>query len=97
MTSHFFLLRDALSPERLGWMEELLKFYFLKLNPQSFLHASKERDAVFIFFLTGDALYSLQDPSMIEIWEKFLSLPSIKLVCDQEELAFRVLPQNGSR
>lgn len=89
MTSHFFLLRDALSPERLGWMEELLKFYFLKLNPQSFLHASKERDAVFIFFLTGDALYSLQDPSMIEIWEKFLSLPSIKLVCDQEELAFR--------
>jgi tRNA 2-thiouridine synthesizing protein C len=89
MVSHFFLLRDALSPERLGWMEELLKFYFLKLNPQSFLHASKERDAAFIFFLTGDAVYSLQDPSMIELWENFLSLPSIKIVCDQEELALR--------
>ena len=89
MTAHFFLLRDSLTPERLGWLEELLKFYFLNLNPQSFLHTSKERDAAFVFFLTGDALYSLQNPQMIEIWENFLSLPSIKIVCDQEELALR--------
>ncbi len=91
MTAHFFLLRDSLTPERLGWLEELLKFYFLNLNPQSFLHTSKERDAAFVFFLTGDALYSLQNPQMIEIWENFLSLPSIKIVCDQEELALRVI------
>ena len=84
MTAHFFLLRDSLTPERLGWLEELLKFYFLNLNPQSFLHTSEEPDAAFVFFLTGDALYSLQNPQIIEIWENFLSLPSIKIVCDQE-------------
>jgi len=89
MTAHFFLLRDSLKPERLSWIEELLKFYFLKLNPQSFLHASKERDPAFAFFLTGNALYSIQNPATLEIWDRFLSLPSVKIVCDQEELALR--------
>jgi tRNA 2-thiouridine synthesizing protein C len=39
--------------------------------------------------LTGDALYSLQRPESIELWESLFSLPSIKIVCDQEELALR--------
>ena len=89
MTAHFFLIRDILIPERLDWIDELLKFYFLKLNPQSFRHTSHDREAAFTFFLTGDALYSLQNPQMVELWESIFSLPSIKIVCDQEELALR--------
>jgi tRNA 2-thiouridine synthesizing protein C len=89
MTAHFFLLRDTLTVERLGWIDEILKFYFLKLNPQSFRHTPQEREAAFIFFLTGDALYSLQNPETAGLWESLFSLPSIKIVCDQEELALR--------
>lgn len=89
MTAHFFLLRDSLGLERMGWIDELLKFYFLKLNPQSFRHTSHYRDAEFTFFLTGDALYSLQNQETAGIWESIFSLPSIKIVCDQEELAHR--------
>ena len=89
MTAHFFLLRDTLTLERLGWIDELLKFYFLRLNPQSFRHTSHEREAAFIFFLTGDALYSLQMPEAVGLWESIFSLPSVKIVCDQEELAIR--------
>jgi len=89
MTAHFFLLRDSLTLERLGWIDELMKFYFLKLNPQSFRHTAHYRDAEFTFFLTGDALYSLQNQETAAIWESIFSLPSIKIVCDQEELALR--------
>jgi len=89
MTAHFFLLRDSLSQERIGWIDELLKFYFLKLNPQSFRHTTHYREAAFTFYLTGDALYSLQNPETAGLWESLFSLPSIKIVCDQEELALR--------
>ena len=89
MSTQFFLLNDTLKPERLGWIEDLLKFYFLKVNPQSFLHATHDRESAFLFFLTGDALYSLQNPETVEIWERFCSLPSIKIVCDQHELSLR--------
>jgi tRNA 2-thiouridine synthesizing protein C len=89
MTVHFFLLRDTLTVERLGWIDELLKFYFLNLDPRSFRHTTHDREAAFIVFLTGDALYSLLNPPTVELWESLFSLPSIKIVCDQEELALR--------
>jgi len=89
MTAHFFLLRDSLTLERLGWIDELLKFYFLNLNPQSFRHTTHYREEMFTFFLTGDALYSLQNPDTAGLWESLFSLPSIKIVCDQGELALR--------
>ena len=89
MTSHFFLLSDGLSPERLGWIDELLKYYFLNLNPQSFRHTSHYRVAAFTFFVTGDALYSLQNPETAGLWESIFSLPSIKIICNQEELTLR--------
>ena len=89
MTSHFFLLEDAVSPERLSWLQESLKFYFVKLNPENLLHSTKTRDAVFTFFLTGDSLYSLQNPETLQIWEVILSLPSVKIVCDSQELSLR--------
>lgn len=89
MNSHFFLLDDALSPERLGWIEECLKFYFIKLKPENLLHSTKDRDAVFTLFITGDSLHSFQNPETQALWEVILSLPSVRIVCDSQELALR--------
>ena len=89
MTSHFFLLGSPLTQERLSWIEESLKFFFVKLNPENLLHSSKPKDTVFSFFLTGDALYSLQNPQTLSAWEIILSMPSVKIVCDCNELELR--------
>ena len=89
MTSHFFLLGGPLTQERLSWIEECLKFFFVKLNPENLLHHTKIRDSVFTFLLTGDALYSLQDPRTLPVWEIILSMPSVKVVCDLRELELR--------
>jgi len=90
MTSHFFLLGSPLSVERLSWIEESLKFFFVKLNPENLLHHTKApRDAVFTVFLTGDALYSVQEPQTLPLWEIILSMPSVKIVCDLKELELR--------
>jgi tRNA 2-thiouridine synthesizing protein C len=90
MTSHFFLFGGPLSVERLSWIEESLKFFFVKLNPENLLHHTKApRDAVFLFLLTGDALYSLQNPQTLPVWEIILSMPSVKIICDLKELELR--------
>jgi len=90
MTSHFFLLSGPISVERLSWIEESLKFFFVKLNPENLLHHTKApRDAVFTILLTGDALYSLQEPQTLPLWEIILSMPSVKIVCDFKELELR--------
>jgi len=89
MSSHFFLLEESLSPERLSWIEECLKYFFVKLNPENLLHSTKSRDAVFTFFLTGDSLYSLQNPETLHVWEIILSLSSVRIVCDSQELTLR--------
>jgi tRNA 2-thiouridine synthesizing protein C len=89
MTSHFFLIDDPISPERLGWIEECLKFFFVKLRPENLLHSTKNPDAIFTFFLTGDSLYSLHNPETQQIWEIVLSMPSVRIVCDNEELTLR--------
>jgi sulfur relay (sulfurtransferase) complex TusBCD TusD component (DsrE family) len=90
MTTHFFLFGCPLSVERLSWIEDSLKFFFVKLNPENLLHHTKSpRDAVFTFFLTGDALYSLQNPQTLPVWEIILSMPSVKIICDLKELELR--------
>ena len=89
MSSHFFLLEDTISPERLSWIEECLKFFFVKLNPENLLHSTKNRDTVFTLYLNGDSLYSLQNPETQQIWEIILSMPSVKIVCDSQELTLR--------
>lgn len=89
MTSHFYLLGGPLTQERLSWIEESLKFFFVKLNPENFLHSSKPKDSIFTFLLTGDALYSLQNPQTIPVWEIILSMPSVKIICDLRELELR--------
>jgi len=89
MTPHFFLLGSPLTQERLSWMEESLKFYFVKLKPENLLHHAQPQDAVFSFLLTSDALYSFSDPKTLPLWEIILSIPSVKLICDSRELELR--------
>ena len=89
MNSHFFLLGGPVTQERLSWIEECLKFFFVKLNPENLLHHAKPHDIVFSFLLTGDALYSIHDPGTVRIWEIILSLPSVRIICDRRELILR--------
>ncbi|PKG31517.1 MAG: sulfur oxidase, partial [Methanoregula sp.] len=89
MSAHFFLFEEYLNPERLGWIEECLKFFFVRLHPENLLHSKKETAAVFTIFLTGDSVYSLQTPETLQIWEVILSMPAVRVVCDSQELSLR--------
>ena len=51
MSSHFFLLGGAITQERLSWIEESLKFYFINLNPENLLHHAKDQTEGGFFFL----------------------------------------------
>lgn len=96
MNSHFFLLGGAITQERLSWIEESLKFYFINLNPENLRHHTKDQtEGGFTFFLTGDALYSLHDPEVVRIWEIILSLPAVQIICDRQELALRGISIEG--
>lgn len=89
MTPHFFLLGEMVTQERLTWIEEVLKFYFLKLYPETLLHHTTPRGTAFTFLITGDALYSLNEQDTLPVWEIILSLPSVKIICDRQELDLR--------
>ena len=89
MNPHFFLLGGSITQERLSWIEECLKFYFINITPENLLHHTKSPEGVFTFFLTGEALYSLNDPTTARIWEILLSLPSVRIICNRQELGLR--------
>jgi len=86
---HFFLLSDRITHERLSWIDDLLKFFFMKLDPASLLHHEKKADTVFTFLVTGDALYSFVHPETLSLWEIILSLPSVRIICDRDEMDLR--------
>lgn len=89
MTANFFLLSTPVTPERLSWIEECLKFFFIQLYPEILMHQPKGESPVFSFFLTADALYSLDDPETQQVWSVILSLSGVTLICDREELDLR--------
>ena len=111
MTAHLFILGTPVSRERLSWMADALKICFVSRIPESFLHNRAGGEPAVSFFLTGDALYSLHERETLSLWESILSLPSVVLTCDREELDLRglsvdslkvkfpgqVLDQNGRR
>lgn len=89
MPSHFFLLGGKLTQERLAWIEDSLKFFFVQMYPESLLHHTEFKEPMFTFLLTGDALYSLHEPETLQAWEIILLLPSVSIICDREELDLR--------
>jgi tRNA 2-thiouridine synthesizing protein C len=89
MTANIFFLSTPLTLERLSWIEECLKFFFVQLYPETLMHQPKGESPVFTFFLTGDALYSLDDTETQQIWNVILSLSTVRLICDHQELDLR--------
>jgi len=89
MTTHFFFLSGPVSVERLSWMEECLKFFFVQLYPETLTHRAPAGSPVFVFLLTGDALYSLENPETEPVWSVILSLSSVRIICDRQELDLR--------
>jgi len=91
MTSNMFLFSDPLTAERLSWIAESMKHFFVNLHPDALRHPSREKNPLFNFFITGDALYSLHEEETLRIWDIILSLPSVCLICDPKELYLRGL------
>jgi len=89
MTAHFFLLSSPVPVERLSWIEECLKFFFVQLYPETLMHRKTAESPLFSFFLTGDALYSLEDPETLQVWDIILSFTSVRIICDRQELDLR--------
>lgn len=89
MNTHFFLLSNPVPVERLSWIEESLKFFFVQLYPETLMHRKTTESSIFTFFLTGDALYSLADPEPLHVWNIILSFSPVKIVCDRQELDLR--------
>lgn len=95
MNPHFFLFGGPVHAERLSWIGECLKFYFVKIHPENLLHHAPSRERIFEFLLTGEALYSLHDPATVRIWEILIGLPSVRITCDRQELALRGISIEG--
>jgi tRNA 2-thiouridine synthesizing protein C len=91
VASHFFLCGEGITPERLSWIGESLKYFFITMSPETLRHPARGGSPVFTFFITGDALYSLFNRELLQEWEIILSLPSIQVICDQQELGLRGL------
>jgi tRNA 2-thiouridine synthesizing protein C len=89
MTANIFLLSTPVTLERLSWIEESLKFFFVQLYPETLMHQPKGESPVFTFLVTGDALYSLDDPETRQVWTIILSLSAVQLICDRQELELR--------
>jgi tRNA 2-thiouridine synthesizing protein C len=89
MNAHFFLLSNPVPVERLSWIEESLKFFFVQLYPETMMHRKTAESPIFSFFLTGDALYSLADPETLQVWNIILSFTPVRIVCDRQELDLR--------
>ena len=62
---------------------------FLSSYPETLMHRGKTESPAFMFILTGDALYSLEDPEAQQVWSVILSLTSVKILCDRRELELR--------
>jgi tRNA 2-thiouridine synthesizing protein C len=89
MNKHFFLLSGPVPVERLSWIEESLKFFFVQLFPETLMHTKTAESPIFSFFLTGDALYSLENPETLQVWNIILSFPPVRIVCDRQEMDLR--------
>ena len=92
MTSNMFLFSHPLSAERLSWIAESLKYFFVSLHPDALRHPSRENKPFFNFFITGDALYSLHEEESLRIWDITPVTPLRSLlICDRRELDLRGL------
>jgi len=89
MTRQVLFFSTILTQERLSWIDQALKQYIhqgKRAGPP--VTPIPEVPGVTIF-LTGDALYSLNDAESRDIWASLLSVPAIRLVCNSDALDHR--------
>ena len=53
------------------------------------MHRGPPASPVFTFLVTGDALYSLEDPESQQVWSVILSLTAVRVICDRQDLDLR--------
>ena len=56
MTANIFLLSTPVTLERLSWIEECLKFFFIQLYPETLIHQPKGERPAFTFLVTDPSL-----------------------------------------
>ena len=83
---NFFLTTDHLTPERLSWLVELLKYYCVHLYPESLHHHPKPPTPSFTFFISNDACLSFLDHRCARFWEIFFRLPLFQCILDRKEM-----------
>jgi len=90
MTAYVLFFSTALSQERLSWIDLALKHSFQDKGGGPAGAPAPAKPDVFVY-LTGDALYSLNDTESRLIWASILSLSTIRLVCNTDALEHRGL------
>lgn len=92
MTRQVLFFSTTLTQERLSWIDQALKHTFHRGNSaEPPVTPVLEVPGVTIF-LTGDALYSLNEAESRDIWASLLSAPAIRLVCNSDALDHRGIP-----
>ncbi len=89
MTANVLFLSTVVTQERLSWIEEVLKFHYQKPHAEGSGNQGSATSMDFVVFLTGDALYSLNEAESRHIWSSMLSLPQVRLICDRDALDIR--------
>ena len=92
MTTQVLFFSTELTPERLSWIDQALKYYTHQGKGAEPPVAPIPEVPGVTIFLTGDALYSLNEAESRHIWASILSLPAIRLVCNSDALDHRGIP-----
>lgn len=89
MNGNIFFTSEAFTKERLSWLREVMKYYTVKIYPESLHYRPRTRTPPFTFFLLGDACYSLIDRQHHPFLETLFALPSLRFVFDPRALNLR--------
>jgi tRNA 2-thiouridine synthesizing protein C len=89
MTANVLLFSTVLTQERLSWIDQALKHHCQKKRSEPSGTPGSGTQVSVTIFLTGDALYSLNEAESLSIWSSVLSLPQVRLICDRDALAIR--------
>jgi tRNA 2-thiouridine synthesizing protein C len=92
MTTQVLFFSTELTQERLSWIDQALKYYTHQGKSAEPPSAPVPEIPGVTVFLTGDALYSLNEVESRHIWTSILSLPAIRLVCNSDALDHRGIP-----
>ncbi|MFY9749756.1 MAG: DsrE family protein [Methanoregula sp.] len=89
MTAIVLLFSTVLTQERLSWLDQALRYHYQQTSGEPSGTPGVGTPACATIFLTGDALYSLNEAESLNIWSSVLSLQQVRLICDRDALEHR--------